>query len=100
LPRASDVLAELLWRHLVDVLVEEALAGNLVTAPHHLRDDLRLMLGNPTENEERRLGAHLIEKIECRLRVPVNTALESRPVIRPYDPADRAHMAVILKHNR
>ncbi len=60
LPRASYVLAEPLWRHLVNVLVKEALAGNLVTAPQHLRDDLRLMLGDPTENEERRLGAHSV----------------------------------------
>lgn len=99
LPRASYVLAEPLWRHLVNVLVEEALAGDLVTAPQHLRDDLRLMLRDPAENEERRLGAYIIEEIECGLRVPVNTALKSRPVIRSYDPADRAHMAVVLKDN-
>src|SRR5699024_3856471 len=97
-PRAPHVLAELLWRHLVDMLVEEAFAGNLMTAPRDLGDYFGVMLGNPAENKECRLGADFIEKIEGRLRVPFNPALESRPVVRPYDPADRTYMAIVLKH--
>jgi hypothetical protein len=76
-PRATDVFAELRRRHLIDMLVKEALAGYLMTAPHNLGDHLRLMLGDPAKNEKCGFGANVVEKVERRVRVPLYTAFES-----------------------
>ena len=73
-PRATDVFAELRRRHLIDMLVKEALAGYLMTAPHNLGDHLLLMLGDPAKNEKCGFGANVVEKVERRVRVPLYTA--------------------------
>ena len=97
---ATDIVAELLRRRLGDRAMHEALAGHLVATPNHLGNDLRLVLANPAENEERRLGAELVEHVERSLGVALHAALEAMPVVGRDHPTDRADMAVILEHDR
>ena len=44
--------------------MEVALAGDFMAAADHFGDHLRLMLADPAEHEEGRLGADLVEQIE------------------------------------
>lgn len=80
--------------------MEKALAGNLVAAPHHFRDNLRMVLADPAQNEERRLGADLVQQVEGQLRIALQPAFETVPVIRRHSPADGGDVAIILEDDR
>ena len=62
-------------------------------------DHLGLMFADPSQDEECRFCADLIEKIKGKLSVPVHAASEAVPVIGRDDPAHRSDMTVVLENN-
>ena len=96
---AAHVITELLRRQIADRAMEVALAGDLVPPASDLGDHLGLMFADPSQDEECRFCADLIEKIEGKLRVPVHAAFEAVPVIGRDDPAHRPDMTVVFENN-
>ena len=74
-----------------------ALARHLVSAADDLGNDLRLMLADPAEDEERRLGTDPVKEVEGAPRVVLHPALEPVPVVRRHHPADRSDVTVVFE---
>ncbi len=96
---AAHVLTELLRGQIADRAVEVALAGDLMPTASDLGNHLGLMFADPSQDEECRLGADFIEKIEGKLGIAVHAAFETVPVIGGDDPTDRPDMTVVFQNN-
>src|SRR5262245_9846996 len=80
LARLRQVVAQFTGRHAANAAVVVTLAGNLMAALGDLADQLRELIADPAEDEERRLDAVAIEQVERLLGVPFQSRFEAVPL--------------------
>ena len=94
--RALRFLCENRLRLTVDQLMAEAVAADLVAARSDVAHQLRMAFGDPSQNEERRTGAAIVEHVEHPMRVRDDARLEMRPIVGRNLFAKRRDLEIVL----
>src|SRR5207247_10884786 len=76
-----------------------SMRGDLVTSSRDLLDHLRPSFSLPTQNEERRLGAVLVENVQNAAGILLDTAFIGRPIFETNRRVEGRHLIVVFYVN-